>query len=361
MNESFTFKRGLTVKNRAMMAPMTIRLSAYNGKITTDELNYYEKRTGEIGTIITAATNTQDNGKGFEGQPSVTNDEMIPGLSKLASRIKEDGTKAILQLHHAGRISSEVMLRGEQPVAPSSVRAYRDWVDTPRELTEDEIYEIIENFKHATVRAMKAGFDGVELHGANTYLIQQFFSPHSNRRNDKWGGSRDNRYRFIDLLIDEVTALVDNFDIENFIIGYRFSPEEIEEPGIRFDDTLYLIDKLADKPLDYLHISLRSYTQVSVLDKYKEKSILAYVHEQINGRVPLVGVGGILTSEDANETLNHSEFFALGNAILMDPHWVSKAINGEDELIRTRVTNYDLEEQLIPDGALGTMKDEYFK
>ncbi|PJH64063.1 NADH-dependent flavin oxidoreductase, partial [Salmonella enterica subsp. enterica serovar Enteritidis] len=119
--------------------------------------------------------------------------------------------------------------------------------------------------------------------------------------------------------------------------------------------------KLADKPLDYLHISLRSYNQVSVLDKYKEKSILAYVHEQINGRVPLVGVGGILTSEDANETLNHSEFFALGNAILMDPHWVSKAINGEDELIRTRVTNYDLEEQLIPDGALGTMKDEYFK
>ena len=124
---------------------------------------------------------------------------------------------------------------------------------------------------------------------------------------------------------------------------------------------MYLIDKLADKPLDYLHISLRSYTQVSALDEYKEKSILAYVHEQINGRVPLVGVGGILTSEDAKATLNHSEFFALGNALLMDPHWVRKAINGEDDLIRTQVTDYDLEEQLIPDGALGTMKDEYFK
>lgn len=360
LNTPFTFKRGLTVKNRAMMAPMTIRLSSYTGKITTDELDFYEKRTGEIGAILTAATNIQEDGKGFEAQPSIVTDETIPGLTKLAARIQENGTKAILQLHHAGRMSTKAVLRGLEPVSASAVSANRDWAETPREMTEEEIYQTIENFKQGTIRAMKAGFDGVEIHGANTYLIQQFFSPHSNCREDKWGGSRENRFRFIDLLVDEVTSAVDEADAENFIVGYRFSPEEIEEPGIRLDDTFYLVDQLADKPLDYLHISLGKYDQRSKFDKYAEKSVLAYIHETINGRMPLVSVGSMLTAKDAQEALKDSEFVALGNALLMDPHWAGKAIEGRNDLIRTQVDKYDIEEQKIPEGAFGTMKDEYF-
>lgn len=359
MDDSLTFKRGLTLKNRSVMAPMTIYMSFQDGKITTDELDYYSQRTGELGAVITAATMVQEDGKGFEGQPSAASDDMIPSLTKLAGRIKENGTKAILQLHHAGRISSKALLRGTQPVSAGTVKAYRDWVDEPREMSEEEIYGVIESFKEATIRAIKAGFDGVELHGANTYLIQQFFSPHSNQKTDQWGGSLEKRYHFIDLLVDEVTKVVDESDVENFIVGYRFSPEEKEEPGIRFDDTLYLVDQLSEKSLDYLHVSLRQHDQKSALKDYQEKSLLAYLYEKIDGRLPLISVGSILDGEDANNALENSDLFALGNAILMDPHWVQKAISGQDNLIRKEINKYDIEDLRLTEGALGTMRDKH--
>src|SRR5699024_2667149 len=131
--------------------------------------------------------------------------------------------------------------------------------ERPRELTEAEIIALIGSYQQATERAIRAGFDGVEIHGANTYLIQQFFSPHSNRREDQWGGSREKRFKFINDLVDAVTDTVDNSNVNDFIVGYRFSPEEFETPGLRLDDTFYLIDQLCHKPLDYLHISFDDY------------------------------------------------------------------------------------------------------
>ncbi|MFF2797469.1 NADH-dependent flavin oxidoreductase [Lysinibacillus xylanilyticus] len=352
LNNTLTFRRGLTLKNRVIMSPMTTKMSFYDGVVTQDELKYYSLRSGEVGAVITAAANVQDGGKGWEGELSVASDKFIPSLSRLASTIKRNGTKAILQLFHAGRMTDSKVLRGVQPVSASAIAAERPDAETPRELTEDEIYLLIEDFKKATERAIKAGFDGVELHGANTYVIQQFFSPHSNRREDQWGGSLEKRFNFINQLVDGVISVVNDSNVQDFIIGYRFSPEEYEEPGIKMADTIYLVDKLADKELDYLHISLGDYKRVSVSEEYKEKSIMQYIHEKINGRLPLIGVGDVRTKEDAENTLENAELVAVGRSLLIDPHWTSKVLEGKEDTIRRVLADQDREELMIGNGIV---------
>lgn len=352
LNNTLTFRRGLTLKNRVIMSPMTTKMSFYDGVVTQDELKYYSLRSGEVGAVITAAANVQDGGKGWEGELSVASDKFIPSLSRLASTIKRNGTKAILQLFHAGRMTDSKVLRGVQPVSASAIAAERPDAETPRELTEDEIYLLIEDFKKATERAIKAGFDGVELHGANTYVIQQFFSPHSNRREDQWGGSLEKRFNFINQLVDGVISIVNDSNVQDFIIGYRFSPEEYEEPGIKMADTIYLVDKLADKELDYLHISLGDYKRVSVSEEYKEKSIMQYIHEKINGRLPLIGVGDVRTKEDAENTLENAELVAVGRSLIIDPHWTSKVLEGKEDTIKRVLADQDREELMIGNGIV---------
>lgn len=356
LTEPLTFNHGVTLKNRIIMAPMTTMMSFYNGVVTTDEIAYYALRSGEVGAVITAAANVQADGKGWEGELGVYDDHFIPGLAKLAAAIKQNGTKAILQIFHAGRMTDERVLGGVQPVSASAVAAERPQAATPRALTNEEILQVIESFKQATVRAIKAGFDGVEIHGANTYLIQQFFSPHSNRRQDEWGGTLEKRFKFINDLVDGVTSVVEESKQSGFIVGYRFSPEEYEHPGIRFADTLYLVDHLAEKPLDYLHISLNNYQQVSVSEGYKEQSMLAYVADAIAGRLPLIGVGSVRTKADAEQVLTSADAVAIGRSILADPHWTAKVLHNQSEMIRENISIFDRDELIISDGVWGFLE-----
>ncbi|MDZ7835185.1 MAG: hypothetical protein U5K84_07385 [Alkalibacterium sp.] len=133
----------------------------------------------------------------------------------------------------------------------------------PKELTDGGINILIHQFGSAVRRAIDAGFDGVELHGANTYLLQQFFSPHSNQRTDKWGGSIEKRLTFPLEVVKHCQSIIDQYAKKPFLLGYRFSPEEIETPGIRIDDTLYLVDALINEEIDYLHLSVNYYYQPS--------------------------------------------------------------------------------------------------
>lgn len=357
ITEKFSFPRGLELKNRIVLAPMTNYMSFSDGTVTTDELNYYKLRSGEVGAVITAAANVQPDGKIAGGQWGIYDDKFIPSLAKVASAIKKNGTKAILQIFHAGRMTNSSVLGGTQIVAPSTVPAERPNAETPREITSDEILKLIENFKLATERAMKAGFDGVEFHGGNTYIIQQFFSPHSNRRDDEWGGSLEKRFRFVETVVDTVIDFVEQSGAKDFIVGYRFSPEEYEIPGISLEDTLYLVDKLSDKKLDYLHISLGNYDKVSISDEYKEKPMLEYINDKIDGRVPFIGVGDVRTKKDAEKVLNNADLVAVGRAILIDPHWTSKMIDGHEGLIRRELNSYDTEELIISSGIWGNLKE----
>lgn len=360
-SDSFTFKCGVSLKNRFIMAPMTTKMSFFDGVITEDEKRYYYLRSKDAGAVVTAAANVSEGGKGWEGELGIHDDRHLAGLSDLASTIQRNGTKAFIQLYHGGRMTNSSVLRGTQPVSASAVKAERPSAEEPRELEEKEIYQIIEDFKQGTIRAIKAGFDGVELHGANTYLIQQFFSPHSNRREDKWGGSLDNRFRFADLLTDTVVETVKAYADHPFVIGYRFSPEEYETPGIRFEDTLYLVDKLAEKPLDYLHVSLGKYDLKSQSEKYQEKSMLAYLNDVINDRTAFMSVGDIRGGKDALNALEHSDLVALGRVMLADPHFVSKVLNDREETIRFTVSDEEREELVLTNGVwqfmMNMMKD----
>lgn len=198
-------------------------------------------------------------------------------------------------------------------------------------MTIKEVHATIEAFGAATKRAIKAGFDGVELHGANTYLIQQFFSPHSNRRTDKYGGDRQRRLTFINELLDSVFRAVAQHANRPFIVGYRFSPEEFTNPGITLEDTLTLVDTLSGFRLDYLHVSLDDHHRISIAKNFQEQRILTYIHQAIAGKKPLVGVGGVRTREDVADVLRDAELVAIGQQLLVDPDWPHKLATGADQ------------------------------
>ena len=333
----YTFKNGVTVKNRIVIPPMTEAAALENGAISRDELHYFDIHTGGAGMFIAPTMNVSDDGKGFEGEPSVASDKFMPGLTKLAHTMKQNGTKAILQIFHTGRMSNSKILRGVQPVSASAVAALRPNAETPRELKESEIEQIIKDFGEATRRAIQAGFDGIELHGANTYLMQQFFSPHSNRRTDKWGGNFENRTRFALEIIKSVNEAVSKYADDKFIIGYRISPEEIEEPGIRLDDTLKFIDLLADQPIDYLHVSMGYAWRTSLNDKSDKEPIILKIKQTVNNRLPLISVGSIEKPDDAEKIMDAGiDFAAIGRESIREPNWVQKIeLNQEDSISYT--------------------------
>lgn len=347
--ETFTFKNGVTLKNKVVMAPMTTMSSFYNGMVSKDELDYYAKRAGGPGMVITAVANVTPNGKGFEGELSATSDEMIPSLRSLAETIQSKGAKAVLQIFHAGRKTFARIIGGEQPVSAGTVKAlYPEDSETPRALTSDEIEAIIKDFGQATKRAITAGFDGVELHGANTYLLQQFFSENSNQRTDKWGGNRDERMTFAKAVIKEVQSVIDKYATKPFILGYRLSPEEIEKPGIRLEDSLYFVKKIKHD-VDYIHLSMGSYLRTSLNNPEDKKPILNYFIETIGPEVPLIGLGSVETPNEAQEVINKgASLVAMGRELLREPNWVEKVQRNDENSIRTTISASDMDELSIP-------------
>ena len=200
--ESYELKPGIVLRNRLAMAPMTTYSSNPDFTVSEEELNYFKHRSKTLGLVITSATSVNEQAQAFPLQVTLKNDTYIPSMSRLAQVIKQEGAKAVVQLHHGGRMNDPSLYEDySHIVSASAIKAERDPYVTPRALTEQEVYQTIEDFAQAAKRAIIAGFDGVELHGANTYLIQQFFSPHSNRRNDQFGGDVKKRITFIDLLV----------------------------------------------------------------------------------------------------------------------------------------------------------------
>lgn len=322
------------LKNRIVMAPMTIQSAFFDGGVTQEMINYYAARSGDVGAVIVESAFVENYGRAFPGALGINTDSKISGLKKLASAIKEKGSKAILQIYHAGRMANGEYNGGHQPISASPVAALRDNAETPLEMTKEQIGFMIDAFGNAVNRAIVAGFDGVEIHGANTYIIQQFFSPHSNRRNDKWGGDIEKRTAFPLAVLNEAKKAVAQHQLTDFIIGYRFSPEEIEEPGIRFEDTMYLLDKLAMSGLDYFHFSMGNYARNSIVTPEDKELLIRKYHalESENvAKIPVIGVGGIAQRSDANQALAQGyDMVSVGKGFLVEPTWATKAINGEE-------------------------------
>lgn len=348
--EPLTLRDSVQLKNRLVMAPMTNFSSNPDGTVTEDEVNYYARRSSGVGMVITACTYVTPNGKGFPGEFGADHDGMIDSLAQLANGIKTKGAKAILQIFHGGRSCPPNLVPNGDVVSASDIPGSSPGAATPRALTREEIKEIIEAFGEATRRAIVAGFDGVEIHGANGYLIQQFFSPHSNRRHDEYGGSLEKRMTFPLAIVEKVRQVVLERAREPFIVGYRFSPEEAETPGITMDDTLDLVDVLVQEGLDYLHVSLQDFWAKPRSGSNLDEPRIELLKSKINGRVPLIGVGSIYKPEEALKAIQSGiPLIAFAREIIIDPDWVQKVASGREDEIITKLDKTKQKELVIPD------------
>lgn len=329
----FTLPNGTELKNRLFMAPMTTCTGFYDGSVTDEVVEYYRARAGSIGTIVVECCFIDDLGPAFPGALGIDNDDKTEGLARIAAAIHERGSKALLQIYHGGRMVDPKLIGGRTTVAPSALAAPRDGAATPRALSGEEVTGMVSKFGDAVRRAIQAGFDGVELHGANTYLIQQFFSPNSNQRDDEWGGSRENRARFPLAVLDITHKMVRQYADDAFIIGYRFSPEELEVPGIRFDDTLFLLEKLAERGLDYLHFSLGTALRPSINDTEDPTPLIKkYIARRSDNlaQIPVIGVGGIVNASDIDQAMDNGyDLVAVGRACIAYPDWTDRIARGE--------------------------------
>ncbi|REH77204.1 flavocytochrome c [Staphylococcus felis] len=324
---------GAKLSNRIFMAPMTIQAAYFDGSVTSEMIDYYQFRSGDASAIIVESCFVEEHGRGFPGAIGIDNDDKIPGLKRLAQAIKNKGSKAILQIYHAGRMANPKLNSGETPISASPVAALRPDAVVPREMSQNQIESMIEQFGLATRRAIEAGFDGVEIHGANTYLLQQFFSAHSNRRQDDWGGDNAKRATFPIKVLQRVQQEVKTQQAKEFIIGYRFSPEEIEEPGIRFEDTMFLLNTLAEYQPDYFHISSNSYKRTSIVNQDDQEPLIKKyrrLQSDTLANIPLIGVGSIAQYEDAKDALRLGyDLLSIGKAYLVEPQWLTKIMKHE--------------------------------
>ncbi|QAV31354.1 NADH-dependent flavin oxidoreductase [Sulfitobacter donghicola] len=332
--ESVALPNGVELKNRFVLAPLTHISSTDDGTISDVELTYIEKRAKDVGLAINAASNVSDLGKAFPGQPSVAHDSDMEGLKKLAQAMKKNGAKALVQIHHGGAQALPELTPNGDVAAPSpiSLKSFGQKQEhDAREMTSEEIEQTIKDFGEATRRVIEAGFDGVEIHGANHYLIHQFVSPYYNRRNDVWAEN----LKFPMAVIDEVLKAKKEYASDDFIVGYRLSPEEAESPGITMDITEELVNAITKKDIDYIHVSIMDIYSKTCEGQYEGQNRLELIHKWINGRMPLIGIGSVFTADDALNAVEDVgvELVALGREILLDYDFVGKIKEGRESEI----------------------------
>lgn len=352
LNEPLTFPNGTTVANRFVMPPMLTN-SGSNGFATQDTIDYYQAHAKSGGMVITEYTYVSENGgpaltwKTGREQIASYDDKFIPQLTKVATAIKSSGNRAIMQIAHTGREANFRAIEDKPVYAPSEV----DFPFLPykvHELSDEQVKQIVADFGAAAKRAIEAGFDGVEIHGANHYLIQQFFSAYSNRRNDHWGGSLEKRMNFPLAVVKSVMETVKKYAPKGFIVGYRISPEEIhgKNVGYTWHEATKLVDRLTKKfDLDYIHLSMPHYdakpgdamlgdASGNAAEKSAGDQTLAELfHPVLNGAKEII-VGNVRTKEDAEAASQLADLVAAGRATIIDPLFADKILNGhEDEVV----------------------------
>ncbi|RKS43409.1 N-ethylmaleimide reductase [Gillisia mitskevichiae] len=263
----------LSLRNRVVMAPMTRnRADNSDNAPTSLHAEYYKQRSG-AGLIITEGSQISERAVGYINTPGIYTNAQVEGWKKVTTAVHEEGGKIFIQLWHCGRMSHPKFHNGEKPLAPSAVNpnaqsftqdGFEDTVE-PKAMSLVEIKETIQEFKKAAQNAKDAGFDGVEIHSSNGYLIHQFFNKNSNTRTDEYGGSIQNRARFFFEVIEAINEVWDETKI-----GVRLNPSLNDAFGIKAtEETIptfdYIIEKLNAYNLAYLHLS-EPFTDVSKID-----------------------------------------------------------------------------------------------
>lgn len=357
--ETINLNNNLTLPNRLIMAPTTTWSSNEDQTVADQELAYYQARAHDISMLITGCAHVSENGVGFTNEIGIYDDRFISGLTKEATVIKQNGVKAIMQLNHAGNKALPELIGAENVVGPSPI--VTDMIPnavTPHELTEDEIQEIIHDFGEATRRAIQAGFNGVEIHGAHGFLIQNFLSPHFNHRMDKWGGSVENRLRFGIEVFKEVQRIAKKYANDSFIIGWRLSPDEHYKDGLRIDEIKLLLNKLIDLGVTYIHASLTKATEVTPRGTDRSKTTVETLAKAIDHRVPLIVAGTIQDGNDAQKVLDlGADLVAVAHGLVTDLDWAKKVKTGNNDQLHLSISPDDIKELKIPDGLWETIQN----
>ncbi|MBB3398794.1 NADH-dependent flavin oxidoreductase [Rhizobium sp. BK060] len=351
--EPFTFANGLTLRNHIAMAPMTTWSANGDGTVSDDEVAYYRRRAKGVGLVLTGCTHVTQNGIGFTGEFASYDDRFTPSLRRLADAAKSGGALAVLQIFHAGNKAEPTLTPDGEIVSASPVKAaagpFNSGDVAPRALSQDEILEVIAAFGEATRRAIEAGFDGIELHGAHGFLLQNFLSPHYNQRHDQWGGSLENRMRFPLAVVSEVKRVIATSATQPFILGYRLSPEESEPGGLRIGEIYELIDQLIAGEVDYVHASLSSVLEATPVDSNDGRTMAELISTRVAGRVPVIAAGQVRTSEQAERSLALGvSMIAVGKGLVINPEWVDLAKSGNDNLIDDEIRTSKIPEIALP-------------
>lgn len=308
--------KGITLRNRIVMPPMQSGRASLKGEVTSRVINFYSRRSAWLGLPIVEHAYVSASGKIGPKQLGIYDDSLISGLEKLASAIHSVGAPAIVQISHAGGVANKKII-GTTPAGPSAT-------GKTRMLEKSELPLIAEEYALAAERAVKSGFDGVELHGAHGYLLNQFFTPLLNKRDDEFGGSLENRMRFPLLVVEKVKRC-----LSGKVLLYRVGSDDLAPMGTKIEDAVEFALKLEASGVDILDVSggmcgsepkqLRQIQGYFVPQAQQIKKVV---------KVPVIGVGGIVEAEFADKLVREGcvDLVAVGRALWHDAEWAEKAV-----------------------------------
>lgn len=323
-----------TLKNRMVMPAIGTEY-AERGVVSERMIRYYERRAeGGVGLMHVELCAVDLSGSTNDHQLRLDEDSFIPGMKTLVDRVRTHGIPLVLQLGHAGRQMSKRM-SGRQPVAPSAVPCPLI-KDVPRALETEEVDLLGERFAAAALRAKKAGFDGIQFHGAHGYLLHQFVSPASNQRDDRFGGSWANRLRFPVETVRRVRSAVG----AGFLLGYKLSAREYIDDGLTLEEMTEFARELETAGIDYIEVSAGTFSHMQHMVQpmlYKRGHLVqfaSYMKQHLH--IPVIAVGRINDPELAEGILRegHADLVAIGRGLLADPDLPNKARLGRLDDIR---------------------------
>ena len=337
--QSFTFANGKIAKNRFFKSAMEEQLAKHN-QPTEQLVRLYDTwAKGGIGISVTGNVMVAENGKGSINDVVITDERSMDMLKAWAKAGTQNDTLLIMQINHAGKQSPKAV--NKTPVAPSAVplRGMDGFINPSRALADNEIEMIIRQFIHTAQIAEKAGFSGVQIHGAHGYLVSQFLSPHHNQRTDKWGGSLENRIRFLVEIYQGIRAVVS----PSFLVGLKLNSADFQKGGFDENDSIQVVQKMSELGIDFIEISGGNYESPAMMStkantKQREAFFIDYAEKARKvSQVPLIITGGFRSEQAMNDALNsgHLDFIGIARPLALMPDLPNQIKNGTYQTITT--------------------------